>query len=109
MYETTYKHIIHYTLYLSKMNRFSSITLALCILLSCSSVVSATNTATIQNNNERQLQAGNNNDPLLDNWEKEEGLANMINEMIESSKTKSPSYSPTEAPTDKPSKVSYVK
>ena len=46
-------------------------------------------------------------DPLLDNWEKEQGLADLLNDMIEASKTTSPTRYPTKSPTEKPTKVSF--
>ena len=52
----------------------------------------------------RQLQ----NNPLIDNWAKEEGLANLLNEKIESSQTLSPTNDPTEHPTDMPTNVSTI-
>ncbi len=42
-------------------------------------------------------------DPLLENWEKEEELANLLNDMIASSKTSSPTV------TDVPSIVRNIK
>lgn len=45
-------------------------------------------------------------DPLVDNWEKEQGLADLLNDMIEASKTTSPTKYPTKSPTEMPTNVS---
>ena len=82
------------------MNRFSfAMFLAAQVIASCGSVAAASSAPL----NERQLEGDN---PLLDNWEKEEGLANLLNEKIESSKTASPTEIPTQSPTNEPSNVS---
>ena len=89
------------------MNRLSiAIALLHTLALSCGStaVTAASSTSSTQQD-ERQLIFNN---PLLDNWEKEEGLANLLNEMIESSKTTSPSLSPTTSPTNNPTNVSWM-
>ena len=87
------------------MNRLSiAIALLHALALSYgSTAVTAESSTSSTHEDERQLIFNN---PLLDNWEKEEGLANLLNEMIESSKTTSPSLSPTTSPTNKPTNVS---
>jgi hypothetical protein len=42
-------------------------------------------------------------DTLLDNWEKEQGLADLINDKIEASKTESPTLFPSKSPSASPS------
>lgn len=42
-------------------------------------------------------------DPLLDNWEKEEELADLLIDKIEASKTSSPTMNPTTSPSEMPS------
>ena len=45
-------------------------------------------------------------DPILDNWENEQGLADLLIDKIEASKTQSPTIYPTKSPTFKPTNVS---
>lgn len=87
------------------MNRLSiAIVLLHTLALSCGSTAITAESSTLSTQQDKRQLIFNN--PLLDNWEKEEGLANLLNEMIESSKTTSPSLSPTTSPTNNPTNVS---
>ena len=85
------------------MNRSSISALFSILLLSCGGKLTTSEVSTSkQNESSRKLQ--NNN--VINNWSnKEQGLANLLFDKIEASKTSSPTISPT---TGQPTEVSVV-
>ena len=81
----------------ARMNRYSYTMLVNFLILSSWSLAAASALS-----NESQVLV----DPILDNWEKEQGLADLLIDKIEASKTQSPTFYPTKSPTNKPTNVS---
>ena len=86
------------------MNRSSNISALFGILLlsCCGKLTTSAVSTSKQNDSSRKLQIDN----VINNWSnKEQGLANLLNDKIEASKTSSPTISPTTA---QPTEVSFV-
>ena len=81
----------------ARTNRYSYTMLVNFLILSSWSLAAASALS-----NESQVLV----DPILDNWEKEQGLADLLIDKIEASKTQSPTFYPTKSPTNKPTNVS---
>ena len=88
------------------MNRSSISALFSILLLSCGGKLTTSAVSTSkQNDSSRKLQIDN----VINNWSnKEQGLANLLFDKIEASKTSSPTVSPTTAQPTDVSVVSYV-